>query len=620
MKSSRSFVSRCRNWGQRWRRQLRLIVAAIAAFALTFAIAPAGPSLAFSANGISSQLNQILSASQAGSLVSANINLDGYQLFKIAAVAPVNKEEANDELPIKLRETTIENALDKAVQRYLKQEDLDPQNIKVAYEILNNLPVISVSDATNPDNGEISVMTVTQEDARLYGLEPEDLAQQIVGIIRDAMIRAYNQRQSQYVMRQGMYAIAALLLVILISWIVHRLQRRYKNESDRLKQEQEEINAQHPIPVEADKEVPPDQQQSQIRHHNERKVKKEQELNTNRLKRLLLQILQLSLWLSALTWIVGRFPWIRWVQSWLLKQPLTIIGIIVLTSLAIRGLSVLIDRVLSVVQEAQTLTPVESQRRSLRFSTFSVVLKGIATAILAAIAVILILETLNIPTAPILAGVGVLALGVSLGAQNLVTDVINGCFILLEDQYAVGDVIDVGNAVGFVEYMNLRITQLRGDGGRLSTVPNSSIKVVHNLTKNWSRVDFTVEIAYDADPVRAMELMKETSEDMAADPEWSNNILEPFVLIGVENISHAGIQLLMWIKTRPIQQWNVAREFRRRLKIAFDQEGIAIGVPQQFLRVNGKLEELEDDRANGKEHHNGHHEPQGDRALNSAEN
>jgi len=608
MKSSRSL----RSW-HRGRKRLGYIVAAIAAWVLTIAIASPVWSQAFSPNSISKQLNQIISTNQVGSLVSANINLDGYQLFKIASVASTNEEEDNTELPIKLRENAIESALDQAVKRFIQQKDLDPQNIKVTYRILNNLPVVSVSNGINPDNGEIRILTITQEDARLYGLEPEELAKQIVGIVRDALVRAYNQRQSQYVLRQGMYAIALFAIIMAISWIVHRIQDRYKAESNHLKQEQEELNAKPSIPIEADKEVPPDQQQSQIRHHNERKRQKEQELNANRLKRLLLQILQLALWLAAVTWIVGRFPWIRWIQSWLLKQPLTIVGIIIFTSLAIRGLSVLIDRVLGVVQEAQTLSPVESQRRALRFSTFSVVLKGIVTAILAAVAVILILETLNIPTAPILAGVGVLALGISLGAQNLVTDVLNGCFILLEDQYAVGDVIDVDNAVGFVEYMNLRITQLRGAGGRLSTIPNSSIKVVHNLTKNWSRIDFTIEIAYDADPVKAMEMMKEVSEGMAADPEWGSKVLEPFVLIGVENISHAGIQILMWIKTQPIQQWNVAREFRRRLKAEFDKEGIAIGIPQQFLRLDGKVQELDQSESNG-------HERQGDRALNSADN
>lgn len=613
MKSSRSFINRPQKSWQRWRKYLGYIVAAIAS--LTIAIAPPAWSQSaspISPDSITNQLNQVLSANRVGSLVSASVNLDGYQLFRIASIAPAEEEEATGELPIQLRVNMIESALRKSIMRYINDEEFNPENLKVAYSILNNLPVIAVSQEANGQRSEINIMTVTQEDARLYGLEPEDLAQELVDIIRNALIRAYNQRQTNYLMRQGMYAIAIFAIVTLISWLIQRVQNRYKAESNALKQEQEQLNAQPTIPVDAQNEVPPDHQQSQIRSHNERKLQKERELNANRLKRLLLQILQLGLWLAAITWIVGRFPWIRWVQSWLLKQPMTVIGIIIGTSLAIRGLSVLIDRVLGVVQEAQTLSPVESQRRALRFSTFSVVLKGIATAILAAVAVILILETLNIPTAPILAGVGVLALGVSLGAQNLVTDVINGCFILLEDQYAVGDVIDVGNAVGFVEYMNLRITQLRGEGGRLSTIPNSSIKVVHNLTKNWSRVDFTVEIAYDADPVKAMEMMKEVSEGMAKDPEWRDKVLEPFVLIGVENISHAGIQILMWIKTQPIQQWNVAREFRRRLKAAFDKEGIAIGIPQQFLRLDGKVQELDEDR-NGREHH-------GDRALNSADN
>lgn len=606
MKLSRSFVNRCCKY-------LGYMVAAIAA--LTVAIAPPAWSQSaspISPDSITNQLNQVLSANRVGSLVSASVNLDGYQLFKIASIAPANEEEAERELPIQLRVNMIESALRKSIRRYINNGEFNPENLKVAYSILNNLPVIAVSNEANAEASPINILTVTQEDAQLYGLEPEDLAPELVNIIRNALIRAYNQRQQDYLIRQGMYAIALFAIATLISWSIQRVQNRYKAESNALKQEQEQLNAQPTIPVDAQNEVPPDHQQSQIRRHNERKLEKDRELNTNRLKRLLLQILQLALWLAVITWIVGRFPWIRWIQSWLLRQPMTVMGIIIGTSLAIRGLSVLIDRVLGVVQEAQTLSPVESQRRALRFSTFSVVLKGIATVILAAVAVILILETLNIPTTPILAGVGVLALGVSLGAQNLVTDVINGCFILLEDQYAVGDVIDVGSAVGFVEYMNLRITQLRGAEGRLTTIPNSSVKVVHNLTKNWSRVDFTIEIAYDADPVRAMEMMKEVSEGMAKDPEWSAKVLEPFVLIGVENISHAGIQILMWIKTQPIQQWNVAREFRRRLKAEFDKEGIAIGIPQQFLRLDGKVEELNDEM-NGHDRH-------GDRALNSVDN
>jgi small-conductance mechanosensitive channel len=580
-------------WGLRSR--LGFVFAAVVAFTLTIA-SPVWSQAAspIAPDNIANQLNQVLSVNRVGNLVSAPVTLDGYRLFKIASIAAVSEEEAQDELPIQLRVNMIESALRKVIRRDIIEDGFEPKNLKVAYSILNNLPVVIVSNEAKPNRADINIMTVTQEDAQLYGLEVEGWAKQIVTIVRTALGRAYVQRQPEYLMRQGLYAAIVLIIAVVLSLSLRRLQQQFKAESNALKQEQEELNAQPTIPVDAVNEVPPDHQQSYIRRHNERKIAKDRELNANRLKRLLLQILQLALWMTAMTWIVGRFPWTRGVQSWLLKQPLTIIAILVGTSLALRGTSVLIDRVLSVVQEAQTLSPVESQRRALRFSTFSVVLKGIATAILAAIAVIFILETLNIPTGPILAGVGVLALGISLGAQNLVTDVINGCFILLEDQYAVGDVIDVGNAVGFVEYMNLRITQLRGEGGRLSTIPNSSIKVVHNLTKNWSRVDFVVEIAYDADPVKAMELMKQVSQDMAADSEWQDKILEPFVLIGVENISHAGIKLLMWIKTQPIQQWNVAREFRRRLKAAFDREGIAIGIPQQFLRLNGKVEEFND--------------------------
>jgi small conductance mechanosensitive channel len=131
--------------------------------------------------------------------------------------------------------------------------------------------------------------------------------------------------------------------------------------------------------------------------------------------------------------------------------------------------------------------------------------------------------------------------------------------------------------------MNLRMSQLRGVDGRLSTVPNSSIATVHNLTKDWSRINFTVEVDYDSDPTEATEIVKQVAEELAKDEEWGEKVLEPADVLGVNNLSHNGIEIVIWIRTLPGFQWSVAREYRRRLKIAFDDAGIPIGVPQRSL-------------------------------------
>lgn len=158
--------------------------------------------------------------------------------------------------------------------------------------------------------------------------------------------------------------------------------------------------------------------------------------------------------------------------------------------------------------------------------------------------------------------------------------------IIFEDQYSVGDIIELNGTTGFVENMSLRVTQLRSDGGRLSTVPHSQIATVHNLTKDWSRIDFRIEVAYEADVTDAMHIMKDVAEAMHQDAQWHDDILEPTVLIGVEKLNHTGSQILMWMKTKRLRQWDVEREYRRRLKQTFDQKGIQIGKPQQLLSLN----------------------------------
>jgi small conductance mechanosensitive channel len=153
----------------------------------------------------------------------------------------------------------------------------------------------------------------------------------------------------------------------------------------------------------------------------------------------------------------------------------------------------------------------------------------------------------------------------------------------------VGDVVILGDIGGFVEYMGLRITQLRNEEGRLITVPNGSITVVQNLTKEWSRVDLLIDVDHSADIDKAIAVIERVATEMTEDDKWKHLILEPPLLLGVDQLNYVGATVRMWIKTQPLKQWDVGREYRRRLKIAFDQAGISIGIPQQSLRFNTSL-------------------------------
>jgi small conductance mechanosensitive channel len=227
-------------------------------------------------------------------------------------------------------------------------------------------------------------------------------------------------------------------------------------------------------------------------------------------------------------------------------------------------------------------------------TTYSEALTQATTFIVYAVAIALTIPALGFS----LAGAGILGIAATYVFKPKVDNVINGVVILWSDRYAVGDVIQIGDRAGLVENLNLYMTELRGDGGRLISIPNGSIDIVENLTKEWSRVEVAIELAYSTDVERALEILKTVAEQMQQEPEWDEKILEPASIFGLDSMTYDGLLVQIWVKTAPMQQWSVARELRVRVKQAFDREGIALGMPQRslFLRqeaILGKREEGE---------------------------
>jgi small conductance mechanosensitive channel len=173
-----------------------------------------------------------------------------------------------------------------------------------------------------------------------------------------------------------------------------------------------------------------------------------------------------------------------------------------------------------------------------------------------------------------------LGFAISFGSQNLVKDLVNGVLILFEDQFAIGDVVAIDQDAGVVENVNLRITQVRNTQGELITIPNSSISRVKNMTRLWSRVDFVVEVAYENDIDAVIQVLDRTAQELYQEEAWHDLILEPPEMLGVDQLSHTGMLIRLWIKTAPMQQWAVGREYRRRVRRAFAQHSIQIGRPE----------------------------------------
>lgn len=206
---------------------------------------------------------------------------------------------------------------------------------------------------------------------------------------------------------------------------------------------------------------------------------------------------------------------------------------------------------------------------------------GVLVVLLAA------LSTLNlfVSIGPILAGAGVLGLAISFGAQSLVKDLIAGFFVLLENQFAVGDVIQAGGKSGVVERMTMRIVQLRDNEGILHSIPNGAIEVVSNMTRAWSRVVVDVGVAYETPVDRALEVFRDEAARFAADPAWAPHLDGAPEVQGVQDLADSAVIVRTRLKTIPGGQWEAGREFRRRIKNRLDQEGIPIPFPQRTVHL-----------------------------------
>ena len=215
-----------------------------------------------------------------------------------------------------------------------------------------------------------------------------------------------------------------------------------------------------------------------------------------------------------------------------------------------------------------------------RIDTLAKVFRNSAAIVIVIVAGTLVLGELGISIAPILATAGVAGVAIGFGAQSLIKDYFNGFFLLLEDQVREGDVVEVAGKGGLVEEVTLRYVRLRDFDGHVHFIPNGEIKVVTNRTRGFANAVVRVGIAYREDPDEALALMREVGETMRADPQWKDRVVDPVEIVGVDRWGDSAIEVLCRLKVvPPIQQWNVKREFLKRLKKAYDARGIEIPFP-----------------------------------------
>ncbi|MCK4607342.1 MAG: mechanosensitive ion channel family protein [candidate division Zixibacteria bacterium] len=274
--------------------------------------------------------------------------------------------------------------------------------------------------------------------------------------------------------------------------------------------------------------------------------------------------------------------YLRPVIDWLLTTGLRLLVILVLTTLVLWIGRNLLRRLF-----ARMLSDEATEETRKRLDTLrSVVLSAVNVAVLV-VAVVMALDELGIRIGPVLAAAGIVGVAVAFGAQQLVQDVISGFFILLEDQIRVGDVVQIAGKSGLVEKVNLRQTVLRDLSGSVHYVRNGKIDLVTNMTKDYSYWVLDIGVGYGEDVDQVTEVLHEVGRELRKDPAFAEDILEPLEIFGLDQFGDSAVMIKARLKTKPIKQWGIGREFNQRLKKKFEEKGIEIPYPNVTVRMVG---------------------------------
>ncbi len=522
---------------------------------------------------------------------------------------------------------------------------LHPGTPKIEIGTKNQQTVIFIPDQFDLGIASQSIVTVTDIDARANGATVEELAKIWQETIIISLSNALwgHEFDRQYPIGRWIISVVVMFIGLILVWLIELVRNYQKKCNDQLRQKLRDLTEDLTVDSEAktsskiEKDISQDPNESislderklfdnnEPKKNNNKKIgiflwfeqcfifikeiiKKnkwlysklhdsqqklylqkqgiiKQKINIYQLLLRIAFILQLLIVLLVLVIITFTFRHTRFFSVYLLTETLRLILVWIGLTLVDKVGDFAIDYYLNRwAKQAQIKDPT-SNRYTLRVNTYSITLKQATTALFIILGVYLSIWIVGLNIS-VLAGAGVFAIAIAFLSRNLLEDMLNGILILCSDRYAIGDVIDVGNGMaGFVEDINLFVTSLRNLDGQVIAIPNSKISTVINNTKNWSRVNFSIKIAWNEDVDKAIDIMIQVANQMQSEAEWSDKFLDPVEILGVDEVSHEGILIRLLIRTKPMEQWPIGREFRLRVKKAFDQAGISLGIPYQKIMV-----------------------------------
>jgi small-conductance mechanosensitive channel len=290
------------------------------------------------------------------------------------------------------------------------------------------------------------------------------------------------------------------------------------------------------------------------------------------------------------SWINPEF-WgqiVRETMAWGLRTAPRVVVLALGLFVALKVLRLALRRLRLHVMARNGSSTAEALEHEKRLDTLIGIARKVAVIAIWSMFAMLLLVEVGINVGPLIAGAGVLGLAVGFGAQELVRDVISGFFILLENHLRNGDVAIINGTGGLVESIGLRTITLRDLSGTVHVFQNGKVNTLANMTKEWSAIVFDIGVAYKEDTDKVVDVMREVAEQLRQDASFGSKILEPMEIFGVDALGDSAVVIKARLKTVPVEQWAVGREYRRRLKYAFDERGIEIPFPHRTLYWGGQ--------------------------------
>ncbi|HTA40360.1 MAG TPA: mechanosensitive ion channel family protein [Candidatus Acidoferrales bacterium] len=517
---------------------------------------------------------------QDGLFNTAPISIDGVQVFRIAVPANVG----SDQISIEMRQQSIEAAIAQVLAPQTGAQGSDtiynPESLSIAVHGTGEVAQLFATDADHPD--PLSLLTVTSADAKYQKLPVATLAEAWRAKLEAGLTAALEKRQPAVVkanVADLLRSFGILIVVSLVLWFVlwflrkKRIELRASITKSRRELDAAEAsqNPEHPSAT-----------SQRLRFMGLAIRASGPEMKLRALKALsgVLGWGLLLAWFLTIVWALSLFPETTQFSHTLRRRAFWIVVIVVGAFVLVRIVDLAISQVARMYGErARVREAGEARARLLlRIPTLARAIAGFATMIIVFIAVLGGIGALGGTNNTLLTFGGIAALGITFAAQNLLRDLLNGVFVLIEDQYVVGDYVIVDQFSGVVEHMSLRAVQLRDASGSLITIPHGQVTQVVNCSRNWSRVDYRVPVDARADIAAAIGIVRTILEALAAEERFGGWMLDPVEFIGVDSMSATGVVLRASIKTAPLRQFELKREINARVLKGLDEAGIALGL------------------------------------------